>query len=61
MDPKAQTVEEKFRVGLEGVVEIAERLKSVCTTVEELVLICKLALEHDVQLKILMRLTGAKK
>ena len=56
MDPS-----EAFRFGLEGVVEIAERLKPFCNTVEELVDMCKLALTNEGQFRLLVKTTTARK
>jgi hypothetical protein len=55
------SVEEKVRSGLEGVVEVAEKLINYCQTTEELVNVCRLALTSDAQLKILLVVMGVKK
>lgn len=55
-DAKASQIEE-FREGLEGVIEIAQRLSTHVTTVEDLIGVVKLALENDSQLRILMTIT----
>lgn len=55
-DAKASQIEE-FRNGLEGVIEIAQRLATHVTTVEDLIGVVKLALENDSQLRILMTIT----
>jgi hypothetical protein len=55
-DTKASQ-EEEFRNGLEGLIEIAERLSSHVKSVEDMVEIIKLALTNGSQLKILMAMT----
>lgn len=55
-DTKLSQIEE-FRNGLEGVVEIAQRLSTHVTSVEDLIGVIKLALENDSQLRILMSIT----
>lgn len=52
-----QTLEEAFRYGLEGAVEIAERLLPFCHTVEDLIGVAKLALDNEGQLRLLLKVT----
>jgi hypothetical protein len=50
-----QDVEETTRKVMEDVVMIAERLAPLCSSVADLVGMCRLAVENDGQLKLLMR------
>ncbi len=46
--------EESFRLALRDIIAIAEKLTPFFTTTEELVGACKLAVESDGQLKLIM-------
>lgn len=48
-------VERSFRDGLEGAVEIVEKLAPLCGGFEELIEMMKLGLNNDGQLRLLMK------
>jgi hypothetical protein len=51
----SKATEDSFRGSLQDVVGICTKLAPVCTSVDELVGICQLAIDNDAQLKLLMR------
>lgn len=52
------TLEDSFRSSLQDVITIASKLTACCGTTEDLVNVCKLALENDSQLKMLIALVA---
>ena len=52
--------EELFRFGLEGVIELATKLAPYCNTTDDLVGMCRLALENDGQFRLLMNAAGVQ-
>lgn len=48
------STEGSFRSSLEDVITVVDGLKSFCTTPDELAGLCRLALENDAQLRILL-------
>ncbi len=51
---KVVEAETSFRNSLEDVITIAEGIKEHCISVQELIGVCKLALDNDGQLRMLM-------
>lgn len=54
MTEQKPTTEEVFRGALEEVVDCAAKLAPYCASVEEMISVCKLALENDGQLRLLL-------
>ena len=61
MSEKTPSLEESFRSDLESVVAISSALGQHCESVADLVDLCKLGVESDAQLKLLMSLVTAGK
>lgn len=53
---KPTGVEESFRTSLTDVVTIAEKLAGHCGSVEDLITVCRTAIESDAHLRLLMSL-----
>lgn len=49
------TAEEQLRSSIEDVISLAKKLQPICTTTQEMIEVCELALTNDAQLKMLMR------
>lgn len=61
IDNKTQSAVDSFRASLEDLITVAEKLATVCNSVEELTAICKLATVNDAQLKLIMNMVIQKK
>jgi len=62
-EPKKTLTAEEFRSSLQDVVAVLERLAPHCPRTEQLMEVCRIALESDSQLELLisLMLTGNKK
>jgi len=55
------SAEDSLRSSLQDVVSLVEKLLPICDSTEDLLEVCKLALENDAQLKLLIREADRKR